>query len=157
MLCCDSLLLQYCSVSHPGITQTRCCHWQRKLSSPHSPPQTWRFLDTDNHAAVLWQPVSKVTCVCVCVCLNTSKGVFDGKMIEGMEHGKRHAVLVAVILRGVWWSWCVCEQLVFLSVFNSDPSTPSRPLPAPLLLLLLTSPCPRAQHNTSTGVQTAAL
>lgn len=33
----------------------------------------------------------------VCV----SKGVFDGKMIEGTEHGKRHAALVAVTLRGV--------------------------------------------------------
>lgn len=84
-----------------------------------STPDVWRFLDTDNHAAVLWQPVSKVTYVCVCVCLNTSKGVFDGKMIEGMEHGKRHSVLVADILRGVWWSWCVCERLVFLVVFNS--------------------------------------
>lgn len=37
-------------------------------------PDMWRFLDTDNHAAVLWQPVSKVTRVCVRVCLNTSEG-----------------------------------------------------------------------------------
>lgn len=54
--CCDFLLLQYCSVSRPGITETRCCHWQHKLSSPHfSAPDMWRFFDTDNHMTVLWQ------------------------------------------------------------------------------------------------------
>lgn len=35
-------------------------------------------------------------CVCVCV-----KGVFDGKMIEGLERGGGRALLLADILRGV--------------------------------------------------------
>jgi len=124
------------------------------IVSTFSTPDLWRFFDTDNHMTVLWQPVSKV--MCEYVCLNTGKVVFDGKMIERTEHGKRHAALPAVSLRWVWWSRCVCKPLVFLPVFNSYPSTPSCPFPATLLLLLLTSPCPKAQHNTSTGVQTAA-
>lgn len=41
-------------VSHPGVTQTRCCHRQHKLScAPVSAPDMRRFLDTDNHAAAL--------------------------------------------------------------------------------------------------------
>lgn len=56
----------------------------------------------------LWQRVSEVAacaclclCLCACVCVSSSKEVFDGKMIEGMERGRRHPVLAADILRGV--------------------------------------------------------
>lgn len=81
-------LLQYCSVSHPRRTQTRCCHWQRKPSSPHSPLQTCGgFLDTDNQVAVLWQPVSKVMCerVCLCVCL---RGCLMERWLRGRNMAK---------------------------------------------------------------------
>lgn len=33
--------------------------------------------------------------------VSTGQGVFVGKMTEGVEHGKRHAVVLADILRGV--------------------------------------------------------
>lgn len=71
----------------------------RRRHRQHKLPCSPRFLDTSERAEGAMTTCQQGSRVLVCA--SSSKRLFDGKMIEGMERGTRHPVLAADILRGV--------------------------------------------------------
>lgn len=111
-----------------------------------STPDVWRFLDTDNHAAVLWQPVSKVTYVCVCVCVWTLvRGCLMERWLRGWNMAKD-------IQSSSLTFWEVCDEAgaSVSDLFFSLSLTPNRARPPILSLLRFSSRSPRLVPKPST-------